>query len=87
MKALSGLPAQVGFSRPRRREWIETSACMRCRLLLRVSPVLDGGSGLKQVGLQELAAAILVSPVLDGGSGLKLWAGEGRKAVTGFLPS
>ena len=41
--------ASKSFSRPRRREWIETGASGVHRRALGVSPVLDGGSGLKHV--------------------------------------
>ena len=37
-----------GFSRPRRREWIETGVVADKVVPYQVSPVLDGGSGLKQ---------------------------------------
>ena len=37
-----------GFSRPRRREWIETFKEPTMISSYNVSPVLDGGSGLKQ---------------------------------------
>ena len=38
---------RLGFSRPRRREWIETIALRLIPAASTVSPVLDGGSGLK----------------------------------------
>ena len=61
----------LGFSRPRRREWIETRLLTSQPPASTVSPVLDGGSGLKLQQLQSICRRSGVSPVLDGGSGLK----------------
>ncbi len=48
---------------------------------LRVSPVLRGGRGLKQLIELPLCLARLVSPVLRGGRGLKL-SGTARMRTT-----
>ena len=65
-------PCYRCFSRPGGREWIETWTVDAALLPVRcVSPVLVGGSGLKQILKLFCHIKEVVSPVLVGGSGLK----------------
>ncbi len=59
------------FSRPHRRERIETANMSLPFGLRGVSPGLTAGSGLKQPHAQAIAAGLKVSPGLTAGSGLK----------------
>ena len=52
LRGLKPSAASIRFSRPRRREWIETGDGRKSRMGRSVSPVLDGGSGLKLRGVR-----------------------------------